>query len=482
MSAGASLRAIACVLGLLAGCATTSTTAAAPEPAPLRFGPCPGEVTHEGLECGELPVPGALLAVSRLRATGDSAERRGILLVNPGGPGGPGLGYAATKGAKLPPEVRRSFDVIGFDPRGVGHSSPVDCGPMGGLFDRPGPDPVPRTAAERQTHLDRLAALAVDCREGADAALATTSTVETAQDMDRIRAALGEEQISFLGVSYGTYLGMRYAQLFGERVDAMVLDSVVGPGEWYDFDLAQARALLAQREVLFGWLADRHARFGLGADPAQVRRSYDRARAALPAAGLGPPGAFGRAEFDRVVYRMLGRTERWTGFGDGLRAFLRDGDLSVLAPAEPYGTPEDRTYESANRVVKCADTMSPPPPGRILAELDALLRRDPQPVLTGIEADTCAYWRTRGEAAPTGPGVPVLLVQAAHDPVTPAEGALQVRDALPGSRLVTLAESWSHGVFASQRDPCVDDTAGTYLLTRRLPAADVTCTGAGLPI
>jgi pimeloyl-ACP methyl ester carboxylesterase len=78
--------------------------------------------------------------------------------------------------------------------------------------------------------------------------------------------------------------------------------------------------------------------------------------------------------------------------------------------------------------------------------------------------------------------VPVLLVQAAHDPVTPAEGALQVRDALPGSRLVTLAESWSHGVFASQRDPCVDDTAGTYLLTRRLPAADVTCTGAGLPI
>ncbi|MBO0884256.1 MAG: alpha/beta fold hydrolase, partial [Mycobacterium sp.] len=115
----------------------------------LSFGECPSSI--KGLECANVEVPldyadasgpQLTIAVSRLRASGPADRRRGVLLVNPGGPGGSGLQYAATKAAKLPQGVREAFDVIGFDPRGVGHSSPIDCGPMGGLFDHPGPDPL----------------------------------------------------------------------------------------------------------------------------------------------------------------------------------------------------------------------------------------------------------------------------------------------------------------------------------------------------
>ncbi|MGK5734303.1 alpha/beta fold hydrolase, partial [Streptomyces sp. URMC 124] len=238
------------------------------------------------VECGTLDVPldharprgpHLSIAVSRVRATGTPAERRGVLLVNPGGPGGSGLPYAVTKRAKLPERVRRAYDVVGFDPRGTGRSSPADCGAMGGLFAAPAPDPVPRDRAAEQAHLASLRRLAGDCAAGVGpAALPHLSTEETARDMDAVRAALGEQRTGFLGVSYGSYLGAAYAALFPQRVGPMVLDSVVGPEDWYAFDLRQARSLLRQRATLMEWLAAHHERFGLGGTAAAVRGAYER--------------------------------------------------------------------------------------------------------------------------------------------------------------------------------------------------------------
>ncbi|MGW7693694.1 hypothetical protein ACWGMA_33375 [Streptomyces asiaticus] len=110
----------------------------------------------------------------------------------------------------------------------------------------------------------------------------------------------------------------------------MVLDSVVGPWEWYDFDLRQTRALLRRRAVFFRWVAEHTGRFGLGGSPEAVREAYLRVRAGLAA---HPVDGFGAAEFDRAVYRALGRTERWTGLADGLRASPRDGDTDGTVPA-----------------------------------------------------------------------------------------------------------------------------------------------------
>lgn len=487
-------RTLPVLCALLATTAALSPAEAASASTPsLAFGPCPDGVPAPAaparVECGTLTVPldrsrpdGPTLrmAVSRVRATGTPAERRGVLLVNPGGPGGAGLAYAVVKRAKLPERVRRAYDVVGFDPRGVGRSAPVGCGGAGGLFRSPAPDPVARTRPAERTLADGLRRLADDCATGAGAALPHLSTEATARDMDDLRAALGEPRIGFLGVSYGSYLGAAYAALFPRHTGRMVLDSVVAPVPWYDFDLTQAEAMLRQRTTLLDWLGRHGRRFGLGDTGRAVRASYDRARARLAAR---PVRGFGPAEFDRVVYRALGRTERWAPLGDGLRAYLRTGSVSGLRPAAPFDSPGSRNYEAANRVVKCADGPGPDP-GRVTADARRLRRLDPLPVLTGIEASACAYWHHRPARRTRlgGPSVPpVLLVASDHDPVTPLAGARRMAAALPGSRLVTLANDYSHGVFASRGNACVDDAVAAYLVDGAVPGADVRCAGAGLP-
>ncbi|WKX68791.1 alpha/beta hydrolase [Streptomyces sp. XD-27] len=485
----------AALLGALAVGATvlTPTAVAGPQPPAIAFGPCPASVPAppppDRVECGTLRVPldhrhpGGRhidIAVSRVPASGTPAERRGVLLVNPGGPGGSGLPYAVTKRAKLPASVRRSYDVIGFDPRGTGRSAPADCGPMGGLFDSPGADPVPRGRTAERAHLDALHRMAADCAAGTGEALPHLSTAETVRDMDAIRTALGEPRIAFLGVSYGSYLGAAYAARYPRRVGAMVLDSVVGPWDWYDFDLRQSRALLDQRAVLFGWIAEHHERFGLGGTAAAVRAAYQRVRDGL---ADRPVDGFGAAGFDRAVYRALGRTERWTPLAEALRAYLRDGTVAGLRPAAPFDGPDSRTYEAANRAVKCADGPGPDP-DRLLPDIRRLRRADPQPVLTGIEASVCAFWPHRpARRTPLGgPDVPpLLLIASEHDPVTPIAGARELRRTLPGSRLVTLYDDYSHGVFASRGNVCVDAAAAAYLVGGSVPAADVRCQGPGLP-
>ncbi|MFI9046971.1 alpha/beta hydrolase [Streptomyces sp. NPDC053427] len=466
--------------------------AAAPPPA-LRFAACPDSVpappAPERVECARLSVPldwnrphgpRIQLAVSRVRASGAPAERRGALLVNPGGPGGSGLPYAVTKRAKLPASVRRSYDVIGFDPRGIGRSAPVDCGNMGGLFAAPGADPVPVGDAAELTYLTSLRGMADDCAAGAKDVLPYLSTGQTVRDMDAIRLALGERKTNFLGVSYGTYLGAAYAARFPQRTGRMVLDSVVGPWNWYDFDVVQSRALLRQRDRFFAWAADHDDRFRLGGGANEVRRAYLRMRKGLSAR---PVNGFGPSEFDRAVYRALGRTERWTGLADGLRAYLDDGAVGGLRPASAFDGQDSRNYEAANRLVKCADGPAPSP-RRIVADIRRTRSLDPQPVLTGMEASTCTYWQD-GPAHRTPLGSPdappVLLVASAHDPVTPIEGARQLQRLLPGSRLVTLDNDYSHGVFASRGNACVDDAAAGYLVDGRAPEADVRCEGPGLP-
>ena len=434
-------------------------------------------------QCASVTVPmdydnpgGETIQVAALRAP-STGKKTGSLLVNPGGPGGSGLPYAVTKRAKLPESVRRAYDVIGFDPRGVGRSTPVTCGPMGGLFDSPGSEPVPAGPWAERAYLTSLRSMADDCARHAGRLLPHLSTEQTAYDMDAIRTALGEPRASFLGVSYGSYLGAAYTALFPRRVGRMVLDSVVGPWDWYDFDVLQSRALLRQRDTFFAWAA---GHYGLGGTPAEVRASYLRVRkglAARPVAGFGP------AEFDRAVYRALGRTERWAPLADGLRGYLADGGVGTLRPAGAFDSPESRNYEAANRIVKCADG---PPPGRrdIVTDIRRTRRLDPQPVLTGMEASTCAFWHHRpARRTPLGSpqAPPVLLVASAHDPVTPVEGARSLRRLLPGSRLVVLDDDYSHGVFASRGNACVDGTVAAYLVDGTAPPAEVRCPGPGLP-
>ncbi|MCX2732239.1 alpha/beta hydrolase [Saccharopolyspora sp. NFXS83] len=450
-------------------------TATAEPPGEIHFGSCPIDVTDTPeVQCGHIRVPldyakedGPTIdvAVSRIRASGTSEQQRGALLVNPGGPGGTGLDYAESKRAKMPAEVRQSYDIIGFDPRGVGRSAPVDCGPAGGLFDHPRPDPVPAGAGQERAYLDGLHRLADDCARAIGPALPHINTTNTAHDMDRIRQALGEPRLNYVGVSYGTYLGAAYAAEFPLRTGRMVLDSVVSPDAWHDFDVRQGFAMLEQRDALFDWIASRPD-IGLGNDRTTVREHYLHARSALPT------GEFGPDEFDRVVYRTLSRTERWEPFARALSRYVHTGDNTALRPTEP----DDHNYEAALRTVKCADSPRPTVHD-VLGAVRALRAADPQPVLTGLEADTCAFWPEPRETTRLGhPDMPpVLLTQAEHDPTTPLDGARRMQARLPDSRLITLDGSRSHGAFASQHSTCLDTAAARYLLTEALPPPHTPC-------
>ncbi|WP_235883970.1 alpha/beta hydrolase [Saccharopolyspora elongata] len=419
------------------------------------------------------------IAISRVRASGSPEEYRGALLVNPGGPGGAGLNYAVAKRGKMPESVQRAYDIIGFDPRGVGHSNPVDCGPLGGLFDHPGPEPVPSTVPQERDYLNRLRAMAGDCREHAGAVSVFINTMNTARDMERIRRALHEPVLNFLGVSYGSYLGAAYAAEYPGHVGRMVLDSVVSPDRWHDFDTQQAFAMLRQRDVLFRWIAD-HPSLDLGSTPEAVHGQYSRARAALAENPLR--GTFGPSEFDHLVYRVLSRTERWEPFARALSAYVHTGNGDGFAPEMPESDQESRNYEAALRTVKCADSTRPST-AEVIGAVRALRSVDPQPVLTGFEAATCRYWPQPRETARLGhPAMPaVLLTQASHDPTTPYPGAKRMQAVLPGSRMVVLRNGYSHGVFASQQNPCVDQTTAAYLVAGTVPPRDVDCQGLGLP-
>ena len=171
------------------------------------------------------PSAGSIdLALLRVPATG---KRVGSLVVNPGGPGSPGTDYAAGAETVLRRPLLDAFDVVGFDPRGTGDSSPVDCLSDAGLDAFLAQDPDPDTAAEGATFADEAERLGAGCAELSPDAAGHVTTIEAARDLDVLRAALGEEQLTYLGASYGTKLGATYAELFPERVGRLVLDGAV---------------------------------------------------------------------------------------------------------------------------------------------------------------------------------------------------------------------------------------------------------------
>ncbi|SFO31486.1 TAP-like protein [Actinomadura madurae] len=237
------------------------------------------------LECGTLSVPQNYadprgeqisIGVTRLKAT-DQAHRLGSLALNPGGPGGSGYLMpieVVRKGA----ELDRRYDLIGFDPRGVGHSTKVKC-PVG--EGRPQPGPV--TEKEARKLYDDMVKRTRECARSDPAFLSRLTTANVARDVDRIRAALDEPKISFYGVSWGTGLGVVLRSLFPGKVGRMWLDSVMHPDFWSDA-ISEDRPEAAARDFqrMAAWIAERNAVYGLGTSRRQVaatlermRRSYD---------------------------------------------------------------------------------------------------------------------------------------------------------------------------------------------------------------
>jgi pimeloyl-ACP methyl ester carboxylesterase len=500
--------ALAAAAALLAGC--TAAGAGAPEPPrtaasyaqqELRWGPCADFARSDedrrafaarSLECALLDVPvdhddpaGPVARIGVLRWRADPAVRVGSLVVNPGGPGASGMSAAADLAYRLPfDEVTRRFDVVGFDPRGVGASDPaLRCS-----------TPAERDAERADLDLDTSPAgvaateeeeraFAQRCLDrGGEALLGHLGTRDVARDLDVLRAALGEERLTYLGYSYGTRIGTAYLTLFPERVRAMVLDGAVDP------DRSVGEVLVAQAEGFQGaftafarWCAE-SGECPLGADPVRGFRALVDPLAAAPA-----PTAEGRplSQPDAVsaTLRALYSPVQWESLRTGLTELAAGRGDTLLALADLYHDRQgDGGYTNAADVrtaVRCVDDARLTDPAAV-AEVDARVRAaapfldDGQPPSSARGA--CAFWPVPA-AEPLVPDPaavpPVVVVSTTGDPATPYAAGVELAGAL-GGRLVTV-EGDQHTAYLSGI-PCLDGPVTDYLVDpSRLPPDGLRC-------
>ncbi|MFI8534805.1 alpha/beta hydrolase [Streptomyces aquilus] len=448
------------------------------------------ELEQAGAQCADVTAPldytapdgrTITVAISRIRAT-DTAHRVGPLLLNGGGPGGQTLGD--------PPWVRQAmkdvgarYDVVGVDPRFVGRSTPLDCHwPTGSAFRSPGFD---RAGFDRMTAFS--ADLAQRCRQHAADVLPYATTRNTARDMDVIRAALGERRISYLGYSYGSYLGEVYTTMFPTRVDRVVLDGVIDPDRYSPRLLRGTEQ--ANRHALKGWAswaAARDATYGLGRSRGAVLAAVDR----VQAAAARTPLRIGDHRVDEhvvplIVFNGLSQDNdsAYGDFAQAMRDLSRaaDGHRVTASPwlADALAfllTGNDSPYGSVQTAILCGDVAAPRDPEVYWRDIQKARARDPLLAPVTNNLNPCAFWDPPRERPTTvRDDLPALLVNATGDPRSTYEGATAVRRAWPSSRLVTLRGADQHAVYGVYGTPCVDDTVNAYLATGRLPATDITC-------
>ncbi|GGR75268.1 alpha/beta hydrolase [Streptomyces aureoverticillatus] len=413
------------------------------------------------------------VAISRVK-TSVPGKRRGVLTFNPGGPGGPGLDLPLQAAEALPKAVRQQYDLIGFDPRGVGRSTPVACGLDSGEMTFPRPN---RTAREFTANKNWAKKVADQCHRRMGGVLPHISTRNTARDMDVLRAVLGEKKLNYYGVSYGTALGAVYAQLFPRRVDRWVIDSAVDPKlMWRGMYRIWAPEVEPAFKRWAKWTAERSSTYHLGDSADRVTRTFWN----LVKRADRKPIKMDGDEYDGAGVRDLLRPEFFSVRGGAeLVVKLKKAAAGKRVSAAPEaGTPDDNGDVSHWAVV-CADNSTWP---RDAETYRRDLKHDSAryPLFGDFAAgiSPCAYWAKGAEpVTKVNNKVPMLLVQNEWDSQTPLVGAQSMHRALKGSRMVTVDEGEGHGVLFNgpATNACAENTSMAYLATGRLPAKDVTC-------
>ncbi|MBB4908268.1 alpha/beta hydrolase [Actinophytocola algeriensis] len=450
-------------------------------PASVRWGPCPEGVTAPGLECSTLEVPldyrdpgGRRIEIAISRLAGKNPEkRRGVLLTNPGGPGGAGLDYPAVLAASgLPREVLDSYDLIGFDPRGVARSAPLTCELTQEQVARGNFPPYTHNAADVAKEAPRARDIAQRCADAPTASmLPHTTTANTARDMDRLRAALGEQRISYLGHSYGTYLGAVYTTMFPGHSDRFVLDSNLGPGG-YDFTAMRlfARGLEDRFPDIAAYVAA-HPEYGLGTTPAQVTATFFELAERLDTAPVHG--------IDGTAFRGL--TFEYS-YADATLPLIAKSWQALKANQKPPLLPfpaDMQNLMAARFAVVCGDSRWP---GEVWQyQLSAAIDRVRYPKLGGSTASVnpCAFWPRERPEPPVhigdqGPSN-VLIVQNERDPGTPLAGAKKLRQAFGDRARMVVADQGGHGVYPFGTNTCANNSVTTFLTTGERPAHDLTC-------
>lgn len=428
------------------------------------------------------------LAISRIKSTAPG-KRHGVLLSNPGGPGGQGLYMPLGMRESLPESALQKYDLIGFDPRGVGRSSPVSCDLK--------PEEENWLRPYKEETFDKDVAWARDvankCKEKARKTLAHITTRNTARDMDLLRAILGEKKISYVGYSYGTYLGAVYTQLFPGRADRFVLDSGVDPARaWRGMIQWWAEGAEPAFDRWTEWAAARAEKYGLGDTPKEVDRTFwDLVAQAdekpIEVEGQPVTGDDIRSGMRGAVFSPQYATEAFVELKKAAAGEPASAKkAAALAGSEGTGT-ADAAADSAEVP---ADNMTASFWAVVCGDNSAAWSRDPESYrkdaiedkgrypLFGDFASSikpCAFWAKSLEpATKVNNKVGSLVVQNEWDSQTPLPSGQALHAALKGSKMVTVLGGEGHGVYPNG-NACTDGTVTRYLLTGKLPAKDVTC-------
>ncbi|NUO97391.1 MAG: alpha/beta fold hydrolase [Nonomuraea sp.] len=464
----------------------------------VAWGPCPaveGKTVPANLECGSVRVPldyrnpwgqTIKLALNRIKAkVSRDANHLGALLINPGGPGASGRDLTEYVSNGLPDRLGERYDVIGFDPRGVGGSEPaMHCVDPDDYYHAPRPDAVPHSAADERKLLARANEYATRCGNYWAWLLPYLTSENSARDMDTIRAALGEEQISYLGYSYGTYLGAVYATLFPQRVKRLVMDSTVDPrGVWYKANLAQDMSFEHRHRAFLAWTARHNDVYHLGATAKQTSFAYYAMRDRLRRRPAG--GVVGPSELDDT-FTLAGYSDKvWPEYARAWSAYVRRGEVKPLVDTYNKRGKNDADDENGYAVylgVQCRDAAWPRNWRTWRTDMTALHRR--APFLTWPNAwfnAPCAFWPVGGGTPVQVRGStglpPILILQARGDAATPYRGAVAMQRRFPRSAMV-VDRGGNHGVSLAGNQ-CVDGYLAAYLTDGTLPRRNVSC--AALP-
>ncbi|MFI6483631.1 alpha/beta hydrolase [Nonomuraea sp. NPDC050663] len=467
--------AVAAALGLTLAWAVPVAARAAAPPPPVAWTPCP---ENPAVECGtvEVPVdwarphgPTLQVALARRKATRPDA-RIASLVINPGGPGGSGVDTVLA-GGPFSTHLTERFDLVGFDPRGVGRSHPVVCSPD--LLAA-----VP-TALDNQADFDRWLAynqrLRDDCRARTGELYDHVDTLSVVHDLDAIRQALGEHKLTFYGVSYGTLIGQQYAERFPRHVRALALDSNVDHSLGiHAFLDTQAAFVQDSFDEFVAW-CERDSACALHGQP--VRDIWAGLLSRAEEGTLADPSAPGRPLTPIALIgtvRILFYGPQWRELGDYLRA-LRDDGSSPPAVKSLQETPFPaqailcrdwslpvRSYREWAAHLQRMRSIAPDMRYSALAvNFVAICLGHPGPVTNPQHR-----LRVRGSA-------PMLLVNALHDPATGHEWAANVSEQL-GDRAVLLTyEGWGHAAY--HRGPCVTRAVDDFLTSLVLPPRETRC-------
>ena len=446
----------------------------------------------DGFRCGKLAVPldeadptgeHVDLAVI-MRPARDAHARQGALVLNPGGPGESGVTFLRSAADSLPGSVQDAYDLVSFDPRGVGASSPVDCvDSLDPLFDQ---SLSPTDDAERSALVDEFRTIATGCATRNADLLSHVSTRETAHDLDRLRAALGESHLDYVGYSYGTYLGALYARDFPGRVGRFVLDGPVDPSlDGATATLSQARGFERSLDDFLAWCS-RDSTCSFHHD-GHAAAAYDALRARIatdPVPAKDQPGrTLDQTRFDSAVLSLLyaGRPA-WRTLERAITS-TEDGNAStMLAEADSYeGRGADGADDGALEAFWAITCRDGPVVGDVATtaalETEATRiapRLGPYIVNTSL---ACAVWPVLPlppTGAITAPGTPpILVVGTTRDPATPYEQATALAHQLAHGVLLTVAGS-QHTSFASG-NRCADRAISRFLLTGQAPADGTRC-------